>query len=288
MVVIRCVLGLLSLFALVLPTAAWGLVQQPKVASTSEVIAKLASEERNLRIAGFNSFVRIPREERTADLNAALVESLEKEVAMRHAIATGIIPPKPWDASHEFVVLLLDEVEALRDPATIPLLMQLIRMGSSVCRSLVAFGRTALPHLVARISEEQPAMEKTIAVVLLSLRFFIEAWGLDYLTDEERAEFRRLAVQFMDLKPGEYPTNAEYTISRESDPVWRPTRLAYATQLAWALEEPDLRDHVIAIGSDLEALRLRGIVDEKAMRRFHQTYQPLVAGEPAMPSFAPR
>ena len=264
------------------------MVHQPKAVSTAQTIANLTSEERNLRIAGFNSVVRIPREERTAELNAALVESLENEVAMRYAIATGKLPHIPWDASHDFVAVLMTEVQTLRDPATIPLLMQLIRTGSGVRRSLVAFGRVALPHLLARIDGERPALEKTIASVLITLRFFVEAWGLDYLTDEEQAEFQRVATRFMDLKPGEYPSNTEYTIWQESDTFWRPVRLARVGQLAWVLEDPDLRDHVVAIGSDLEALRIRGVVDENAIRRFNRTYQPLVAGQPAMPSFVPR
>ena len=59
---------------------------------------------------------------------------------MRRAIATGEIPPIPWDASHDFVLGLMLEVEALRDPAHMPLFANLTEYGPGARNWLVSGG----------------------------------------------------------------------------------------------------------------------------------------------------
>ena len=156
-------------------------------------------------------------EERTSELNTALVECLENELAMRRAIATGEIPPIPWDASHDFVLILMREVRALGDPAHIPLFANLIEYGPGVSNWLVSFGRLALPALFARIDGTQPALENEISGVMTTLRFMIEAWGLEDLTAEEQAGIRRVAVQYMNFTPGQCSTQSEYSSWRLGD-----------------------------------------------------------------------
>ena len=208
-------------------------IQQQNDASTAQIIADLTSEERDRRIAGHIKYIRIPRHERNAELYAALVESLAKKVATGHANATVNIPPIPGDGCHDFIEELMAEVATLRNPENIQLQRQLIRTGSGIPQSLVGFGRVALlPSWVARIDGEQPARETAVSSVLMTMRFFIEAWGLEDLTAEEQAEIRRVAVQFMDLKTGEYPTNTEHTSWQECHPVRGPIRLADTMQLA--------------------------------------------------------
>ena len=282
MVAVTHALRVIGLGLLLAPAEAWSAKQQPKIASAVQVIADLTSEERNERIAGFNALVRIPPEERTDEMNAALVECLENELAMRQAIIAGRMPRIPWDASHDFVLLLMDSVQDLRDPAHIPLFANLTEHGAGVRNWLVSFGRLTLPALFVRIDGTRPALEREIFGVVTTLRFLIEAWGLDYFTLEERAEFSRLAAQFLDLKPGEYPTDDEHWNWLDLDRAFRSARLAGAMQLAWALEEPELREHVMAIGSDREALRLRGIVDEGSLRIVNRDFERIVAGEPPM------
>ena len=287
-IVIRVTISACTWLLLLMPAETLGAIQQGKAASTVQIVADLTSGERDRRIAGHIEFIRIPPEERTAELNTALVECLENELAMRRAIATGEIPPIPWDGSHDFVLLLMDSVQELRDPAHIPLFTNLTEYGPGARNWLVSFGRLALPALFARIDGTQPALENEISGVITTLRFMIEAWGLDYFTEEERAEIRRVAVQFLDLEVGGYPTDNELWNWQESDQVFRSTRLTRAMQLACALDEPELRDHVMAIGSDLEALRLRGIVDERSLRKVKRHFERIVAGEPPILRYSSR
>ena len=286
--VVQSYLGIGLWLLLLIPLASRGAAQHQKTESPAQIVADLTSDNRASRIAGYSAFLRVPLQDRVPEMNAALHESLVKELAMGRAIATGKIPPIPWDAGHDFVAGLMESVQELRDPAHIPLFVQLTHTGTGVQYWLVSFGRLALPALIARIDGVQPALERDITGVLTTLRFLIEAWGLDYFTDEERAEFRRLAVQFVDLKPGEYLTDAEIWDWQEADQVFRPARLAGAMQLACALNEPGLCERMIAIGSDPEALRLRGVTDADAVRRFNREFEPLAAGEPLLIRYAPR
>ena len=140
----------------------------------------------------------------------------------------------------------------------------------------------------ARIDGTQPALEEEISGAVTTLRCKIEAWGLDYFTEKERIEIRRVAVQIVDLRPGDVPANTEIQNWQVSGRSLRPSQMTRAMQLVWALDEPELRDRVMAIGSDLEALCLRGIVDEKLPRNVERNFARLVEGEPPMPHYSLR
>ena len=275
---------------LILPSVAFGVAQHeeaPAAPSFDQIVSDLEHADRSRRIAGFNAYIRIPREARSPRLVQALVRSAEAENAMYRAIMTGQRPPIPWDNSHDFIGSLMTKVMELRDPATIPLIIQFVPTGAPTYRSLAAFGRLALPDLFARIDGQQPASEKIIRSVLTTLRFMVEGWGLGYFTGTERADLERVAWRFLDLRPGEYPPDDAILDWEESDAYWRRARLVRAMQLAWLLENPDLRDHVSTITTDREELRVRGLDDQAQTLVYEFYYVPLLAGEPPLPHYEP-
>ena len=204
---------------------------------------------------------------------------------MGRAIATGKMPPLPWDANHDFRHVLVHEVLALRDPETIPVLVRTIDMAGIVAGSLADYGRLALPALIDRIDRHSMALEQTLSITITTLRAMVERHGLNYFTADERASLRDVAIRFLDLKPGDYPTDTEIPRWQVSDSHWRPTRLARAMQLAWVLGEPELRDKVMAIATDFESLQMRGLAGNQIVK-LKWYFDQIISGEPLMPSYS--
>ena len=189
------------------------------------------------------------------------------------------------DYNHDFVGILIEEVLALNDPRTIPVLVRSIDTAGSIAGTLTDYGRLAIPALLARVDGQQPAMEKTVDVVLITLRMMVQRQGLTYLASQERAALRSIAIRFLDLKPGDFPTDTEIRRWQESDEFWRTIRLSRAMQLAWVLNEPALREKVTAIATDPEALSNRGLATEQ-VQFVQERYERIKSGQPMLPTYS--
>jgi len=277
--------GLLFSATLAAATCTARTQQAVQSAAINQVAHDLTHAERDRRIQGLNAYVRVPLEARTEELKSALIQSLELELDMGRAIATSKIPPLPWDNNHDFRFGLVSEILTLKDPDTIPVLVRTINMAGSVAASLADFGRLALPTLVACIDGQQPALEKTIDIVLITLRIMVQRNGLNYFNPQERVTLRSIAHRFLDLKPGEFPTDTEIVTWQESDEFWRAIRLGGAMQLAWVLNEPVLREKVTAIATDPEALRERGL-NAKQVRYLKGRFERIRTDQPMLPTYS--
>lgn len=125
----------------------------------------------------------------TPQLSAALIDALDREARlhMDGCTVTGI------QGKHlELSLDLMHYVIALRDPAGIPALVQVICSGGSVRQALLEFGPAIVPHVVewARSPE---AARGDVTGALLALSVAAERWG-DAMPAEMRASIRDVAM----------------------------------------------------------------------------------------------
>ena len=126
----------------------------------------------------------------TPELSAALIGALDREARlhMDGCTVTGFEGSRNLELSLE----LEHYVIALRDPATIPALVQMICSGGAVRQALLEFGPAIVPHVVewARSPE---AARADVTGALLALSVAAERWG-DAMPAEMRASIRDVAM----------------------------------------------------------------------------------------------
>ncbi|MYH51371.1 MAG: hypothetical protein F4139_00305 [Gemmatimonadetes bacterium] len=84
---------------------------------------------------------------------------------------------------------------ALRDPATIPALVQMICSGGGVRQALMRFGPEIIPHVAAWARSPDAAWDD-VNGALYALSKAVERWG-ETLSSEERAVIRDVALLYL-------------------------------------------------------------------------------------------
>ena len=160
----------------------------------------------------------------TPELATALIGALDGE-ARRHmdgCTVTGIGGKYP-----ELSLELLHHVIALRDPASIPALVQMICSGGAVRQALLEFGPVIVPHVV-EWAQSPDAAWADISGSLFTLGEAVDRWG-ETLPPQARASIGEVALQYLGPAP-----------KRISSSVRRGFLLESAIQLASMLRDPDL------------------------------------------------
>lgn len=128
----------------------------------------------------------------TPELSAALISALNREARMHMdgCTVTGI------GRRHLELSLELEHfVIALRDPASIPALVQVICSGGAVRQALMEFGPIIIPHVVAWARSPDAAWDD-VTGSLTTLGEAEEQWGGTMLA-ETRASIRDVALLYL-------------------------------------------------------------------------------------------
>lgn len=187
----------------------------------------------------------IPVDERGQDLRDALIGTL---LVSQQA--------DTWSyADHETPFFLLQAVVELEDPAAIPALTHAMGTGLLASRALIAFGVEAATHVLDVVASSTPMTDtRLVAGGLLTLRMMVERANSDdryaaWLAEEETLSTLR-SVTLRHLRP----VSAAGSI--------RPPRypsLVRAIDLAFVLEDDDLRDLLMMLASSEQAVIVRGV-----------------------------
>lgn len=150
------------------------------------------------------------------ELSAALISAMDREARlhMDGCTVTGIA-----GRNLELSLDLMHYVIALRDPAGIPALVQMICSGQSVRQALLEFGPVIVPH-VAEWARSPDAARADVTGALLALSSAVERWG-DAMPAEMRASIKDIAMlhlgppqkRFVDPWDGRYVLQRAITLA---------------------------------------------------------------------------
>ena len=196
----------------------------------------------------------------------ALIKALEHEAMLhrRHDVAVrqGQHPP-PLD-DPERLPQLASAVGELHDPASIPALAAALGTGFAVIRPLAAFGEQAVPAVLSVEASPESGTD-SINHALITLRFIVEgASERGGLSEATRADLRRVAA-------------------RRLTSSGSPTTLWWAIDLAWSLQDDELRHSVEALATDANVVAARGITDPGLIEQTQRRAAARVAGSPPLP-----
>lgn len=148
----------------------------------------------------------------TPELSAALIDALDREARlhMDGCTVTGFEGTRNLELSLD----LLHYVIALRDPSSIPALVQMICSGGAVHRTLMEFGPSIVPHVVAWARSPNAAWDDVTAS-LYTLSISLEQWG-ETMAPETRASISDVARLHLGPPPSRFveSRHGSYTLER--------------------------------------------------------------------------
>ncbi len=171
--------------------------QKPEPAIPDEVIRQLTSLDYRTAFGGLNNYLRLPEDQRTPAVNAALVQALKNENERIRSITLRRGEEMPVYEDHgsaEASLSLVQEVYELRDPSTIPVLLPWRGWNDE----MIDFGRKAFEP-VLRFVEGPPSgtTRNAIAGRLYTLRMMVDYWGLDTFSTSEHQRMKEVAIKYI-------------------------------------------------------------------------------------------
>jgi hypothetical protein len=229
-----------------------------------QLLSANASERSSaLEAARQIGFARASQDIRTALIKALQQEAVlhqQRDLAVRHS---ENVPPLD---DPELLLRLAGAVAELKDPAAISALASALGSGFTVIRPLAAFGEQAVPAIVAIESSPNSGTD-AVNHALITLRFIAEqASSVHALSDRTIAELRRVAARRL--------------LSGEGSAT---TTLWWAIDLAWAVQDRELRESVESLATDPNVVVTRGITDTGLIAQTQRRAADRVAGVPPLP-----
>ena len=133
-------------------------------------------------------------------------------------------------------------------------------------RPLAAFGESAVPAILAAESLPESGTG-AVNHALIALRFIAEgASAGSVLSERALAELRRVAARRL--------SNAEGSAT---------TTLRWAIDLAWVVQDKDLRQSVEVLATDPNVVIARGITDPGLIEQTQRRAADRIAGVPPLP-----
>ncbi len=158
---------------------------------------------------------------------SALMTALENEIDVYHRIFTGNLDGPPIG---DLLFYISDAVIALKDPSSIPLLMDIAHFGNAPVDALLEFGPQIIPLAMEYVMDSEN-LDEEIEGSLYLLEKAILRWGP--LTPDVRAEIKDIILFYLNEYPERY--NGERSI---------PLATQSAMHLASLLGDSDLKDLV--------------------------------------------
>ncbi len=171
----------------------------------------------------------------TPELSAALISAMDREARlhMDGCTVTGFEGTRYLELSLE----LMHYVIALRDPASIPALVQMICSGGAVRQALMEFGPAIVPHVV-EWARSPDAARSDVTGALLALSSAVERFA-DAMPTEMRASIKDVALLHLGAPQKRFvePWDGRYVLQR-------------AITLASVVRDPDLLMALDGIATD--------------------------------------
>ena len=258
---LRAAVLTLALLAMVSPAAgAEPQVDQPVLAQ------QILGDDEDALVEAIGAIRNISPEDLSSELHAAILKKIrrngvynaERDAAMERS--NEWIEPLGTERL-ESIVQMFPLVAALRDPDTIPALI--IGINNSVAREALAeFGEEAVPALLDAVMSGN---HYRVTGGLLALRFMVEGAAPRPLSAETRARIRRAAEHHLTAGTD----RSSVTLRRASD-------------LAFALDDPELWRIVETLATDPDAIGAWGVAPEY-VERTRQHLLDRLAGVPPLP-----
>ena len=217
---------------------------------------------------------QIPSQQWSSDLRQAIIFALKAEYR-RDEKAREEGRFRHGAEPHALFLAML--ALKIQDPTTVPALVLVVNLNSDVPRALAAFGRPALSDLmtVAFGHRNEPATAS-----LTAIRFMIEDWGLEYFSQQERADIKSLVAAH--LSP-DLPT-----IKMDWPTASGPLRVEQAATLALVLQDAETRSWVERIAANQKNYRQKtGDKESRWMNKILSDLQRYLANEPLNPQRTP-
>jgi hypothetical protein len=155
-------------------------------------------------------------------------------------------------------------VGKLHDPASIPCLAAALGSGFAAIRPLAAFGERAVSAVLS-VEASPERSTGSIDESLITLRFIVEGASERVgLSETTCADLRRVAA-------------------RRLKSSGSPTTLWWAIDLAWSLQDEELRHSVEALATDANVVAARGITDPGLIEQTQRRAAARAAGSPPLP-----
>ena len=255
-------LSLLALLA-IWSTASFALAQQKTVYSVSaqEAIAtNLVSQDRAVMADALTEYMRIPVEQQTPRVRAALVEALEIENERRRKYRLGEGPHWALGPDDSIGLLLFKQVRNMRDPAHIDALLPWLCCGNYP--AWIDFGQVIIEPVLQYLHSDEFAEDDLMNGGIRLLQMMVDHWGLESFTSVQREQMREIAARHI-LSDGN---------------LGRWFLLMPAIDLASAIEDTELIRMAETIANDQDELRKRSINSEYRLRDFKQTISEVTSG----------
>jgi hypothetical protein len=236
--------------------------------SQAALSERLLSEDAGERSDALEAIRRIGVAQTSQDVRSALIRSLQQEAMLhrrRDVADRGGENLPPLD-DPELLTRLASTVGELRDPASIPALAAALGSGFVVIRPLAAFGERAVPAIL-EVESTPDSGTGAVNHALITLRFIVQgASAGSGLSDRTLAELRRVAARRLGNGEGSATTT-----------LW------WAIDLAWVVQDTDLRQSVEALATDPNVVIARGITDPGLIEQTQRRAADRIAAIPPLP-----
>ena len=221
-----------------------------RTTTPDEIVRRLTNSDYRIAFAGVESYMVFSPDQRTPAMKAALVQALKNENERIRQIELRRDEWSPIYKSHgsaEGALFLVEEVYALKDPATIPLLLPWMCCGGD--DEMIGFGRQAFEPVLGFLEMPPPGTtQSALSGGLFTLRMMVDYWGLGTFSTSERERMKQVAAKYI----VDYDSNPEENSS---------SHITYAISLAASLQEVALLQMAQALVNNDTEIAKRGFSD---------------------------
>ena len=244
-----------ALIAVALPappgTAAQVKAKNPQ-RSQAEIARDLRGGDRDRMKRAVNELPRVEADRRSRlkfpdgftasrELADALIFALDREARLHLDGWTSTAPLCPGCVEDETILVLGDQVLALRDPAAIPALVQILPIATDARIALLEFGPRSVPAMV-KWARDPEATGYDVDAALVTLASGVSLWGED-LPAAARRSIEAAAMMHIEGPPERHAS------SKGRDRI-RALHGAMALASVLAKSDPELKAFLQAIAAD--------------------------------------
>jgi len=170
------------------------LAQSPPILTSDDVIEQLISSDHTVSLYGIDGYLKLSSDQRTSEVKSALIQALQNQIELMRQNALSKGDWMPLYRSHnsaERSLSLAKEVLYLRDPSTLPLL---IEWGFD--DEIIDFGRQAFEHVLNFVESPPPGI--STGSQLFTLRMMVDHWGLSSFNTLQQNRMIRVASKYIE------------------------------------------------------------------------------------------
>ncbi len=228
----------------------------------------LVSSDYEVMAYALEDYLRVPADQRTPQLRAALVQALAMENERMEQLI-GSTSSHLDEGTHDVPLVLFEAVLELRDPTTIPILLPWMCCGLD--DELIDFGKQAFVPALEFVLEGGPKVRASAEGFLWTLRMMVDYWGIDSFSSAEFQQLKQIALHYLS----------------EDELIYDWLVLTNAIALAVSLQDPELMRIVESIANDEDEIRRRKITYEYGIKTVQKTASEGLAGTLQLRQYVP-